>query len=148
MTETGKRVHFIGVGGVGMSGIARVASDAGMRVSGSDMKSSRYTDDLVAAGIPIFIGHDAKHVTEDIDAVVISSAIPETNPELARARELGITVWHENACGMRHARQNNDVLHACDCDRRAGLEADVRRGRHRGCLPHQCGIGRGRVLRG
>ena len=91
MTDNCKRVHFIGVGGVGMSGIARVAADAGMRVSGSDMKSSRYTDDLVAAGIPIFIGHDAKHVTDDIDAVVISTAIPETNPELARARELGIS---------------------------------------------------------
>ena len=86
MTDNCKRVHFIGVGGVGMSGIARVAADAGMRVSGSDMKSSRYTDDLVAAGIPIFLGHDAKHVTDDIDAVVISTAIPETNPELARAR--------------------------------------------------------------
>lgn len=60
MTDNCKRVHFIGVGGVGMSGIARVAADAGMRVSGSDMKSSRYTDDLVAAGIPIFIGHDAQ----------------------------------------------------------------------------------------
>ena len=94
MTDNCKRVHFIGVGGVGMSGIARVAADAGMRVSGSDMKSSRYTDDLVAAGIPIFIGHDAKHVTDDIDAVVISTAVPETNPELARARELGISVWH------------------------------------------------------
>ena len=94
MTDNCKRVHFIGVGGVGMSGIARVAADAGMRVSGSDMKSSRYTDDLVAAGIPIFIGHDAKHVTDDIDAVVISTAIPETNPELVRARELGIAVWH------------------------------------------------------
>lgn len=47
MTDNCKRVHFIGVGGVGMSGIARVAADAGMRVSGSDMKSSRYTDDLL-----------------------------------------------------------------------------------------------------
>ncbi len=112
MTETGKRVHFIGVGGVGMSGIARVASDAGMRVSGSDMKSSRYTDDLVAAGIPIFIGHDAKHVTEDIDAVVISSAIPETNPELARARELGITVWHR-AHMLAELGRGKKTLAAC-----------------------------------
>ena len=112
MTETGKRVHFIGVGGVGMSGIARVASDAGMRVSGSDMKSSRYTDDLVAAGIPIFIGHDAKHVTDDIDAVVISSAIPETNPELARARELGITVWHR-AHMLAELGRGKKTLAAC-----------------------------------
>ena len=132
MTDNCKRVHFIGVGGVGMSGIARVAADAGMRVSGSDMKSSRYTDDLVAAGIPIFIGHDAEHVTDDIDAVVISTAIPETNPELVRARELGIAVWHprpyacrawsrqENACCLWHPWQNHHVFDARHRDRRLG----------------------------
>ncbi len=112
MAETGKRVHFIGVGGVGMSGIARVAFDAGMRVSGSDMKSSRYTDDLVAAGIPVFIGHDAKNVDEDMDAVVISSAIPETNPELARARELGIAVWHR-AHMLAELGRGKKTLAAC-----------------------------------
>lgn len=112
MTDNCKRVHFIGVGGVGMSGIARVAADAGMRVSGSDMKSSRYTDDLVAAGIPIFIGHDAKHVTDDIDAVVISTAIPETNPELARARELGIAVWHR-AHMLAELGRGKKTLAAC-----------------------------------
>ena len=112
MTDNCKRVHFIGVGGVGMSGIARVAADAGMRVSGSDMKSSRYTDDLVAAGIPIFIGHDAKHVTDDIDAVVISTAIPETNPELVRARELGIAVWHR-AHMLAELGRGKKTLAAC-----------------------------------
>ena len=112
MTDNCKRVHFIGVGGVGMSGIARVAADAGMRVSGSDMKSSRYTDDLVAAGIPILIGHDAKHVTDDIDAVVISTAIPETNPELVRARELGIAVWHR-AHMLAELGRGKKTLAAC-----------------------------------
>ena len=124
MTDNCKRVHFIGVGGVGMSGIARVAADAGMRVSGSDMKSSRYTDDLVAAGIPIFIGHDAKHVTDDIDAVVISTAIPETNPELARAHAVGhcrmaprpyaCRAWsrQENACCLWHPWQNHHAFDA------------------------------------
>ena len=112
MAETGKRVHFIGVGGVGMSGIARVAFDAGMRVSGSDMKSSRYTDDLVEAGIPVFIGHDAKNVDENVDAVVISSAIPETNPELVRARELGIEVWHR-AHMLAELGRGKKTLAAC-----------------------------------
>ena len=54
MSSEAKCVHFIGVGGVGMSGIARVASDLGMKVSGSDMKASRYTQQLEEAGIPVF----------------------------------------------------------------------------------------------
>ena len=93
MSSETKCVHFIGVGGVGMSGIARVASDSGMRVSGSDMKSSRYTEQLVQAGIPVFVGHDAANLPSDCDVVVVSTAIPETNPELAAARERGIEVW-------------------------------------------------------
>lgn len=93
MTTAGKRVHFIGVGGVGMSGIARVASDLGMRVSGSDMKSSRYTDQLQEAGVAVSIGHDAENIACDADVVVVSTAIPDTNPELVRAREMGIPVW-------------------------------------------------------
>ncbi len=88
-----RRVHFIGVGGVGMSGIARVAADSGMLVSGSDMKSSRYTDQLVEAGVEIHIGHSADNVPQDCDVVVVSTAIPESNPELACARERGIEVW-------------------------------------------------------
>lgn len=93
MTGTAKCVHFIGVGGVGMSGIARVAACHGMCVSGSDMKSSRYTDQLEEAGVKVFIGHDASNVPENVDVVVVSTAIPETNPELAYAREHGIEVW-------------------------------------------------------
>ena len=93
MSSEAKCVHFIGVGGVGMSGIARVASDLGMKVSGSDMRPSRYTQQLEEAGIPVFIGHDAGNVPADCDVVVVSTAIPERNPELAAARERGITVW-------------------------------------------------------
>lgn len=73
-----------------------------------------------------------KHVTDDIDAVVISTAIPETNPELVRARELGIAVWHrahmlaelgrgkENACCLWHPWQNHHVFDARHRDRRLG----------------------------
>lgn len=93
MSSEVKCIHFIGVGGVGMSGIARVASDSGMKVSGSDMHASRYTQQLEEAGIPVFIGHDAANVPADCDVVVVSTAIPETNPELASARERGILVW-------------------------------------------------------
>ncbi|MBQ9043262.1 MAG: UDP-N-acetylmuramate--L-alanine ligase [Eggerthellaceae bacterium] len=93
-------VHFIGIGGVGMSGIARVAHDQGMRVTGSDMKESRYTKQLVEAGVQVFIG---EHKPENIpgtgaedgpDVVVVTTAVLENNPELIAARERGLTIWH------------------------------------------------------
>ena len=91
-----KKLHFIGIGGVGMSGIALVAAQRGYRVSGSDMKESRSTKQLVQAGVEVFIGHDAANLPADADIVVVSSAIPEKNPELACAREAGIQVWHRS----------------------------------------------------
>lgn len=88
-------VHFIGIGGVGMSGIARVAHDQGLAVSGSDLKVSRYTKQLEEAGVKVFIGHGAANLPEDPHAVVvISTAILENNPELSAARERGMEIWH------------------------------------------------------
>ena len=89
-----KQVHFIGVGGVGMSGIARVAHDQGMRVSGSDIKESRYTKQLREAGITVFIGQKAENIPEGDPVVVISTAILENNPELIEARRRGLEIWH------------------------------------------------------
>lgn len=90
-----EKVHFIGIGGVGMSGIARVAHDQGMQVTGSDLKESRYTKQLKAAGIEVFIGHDANNIpSEDPDVVVVSTAILENNPEFNSARERNLPIWH------------------------------------------------------
>ena len=96
-----KTVHFIGIGGVGMSGIARVAHDQGMVVTGSDLRGSRYTDQLKEAGITVYIGHDANNIPSvngdgaaAPDVVVVSTAILDNNPELIAARERGLTVWH------------------------------------------------------
>ena len=89
-----KQVHFIGVGGVGMSGIARVAHDQGMQVSGSDIKESRYTKQLREAGITVFIGQKAENIPEGDPVVVISTAILENNPELIEARRRGLGIWH------------------------------------------------------
>ena len=89
-----KQVHFIGVGGVGMSGIARVAHDQGMQVSGSDIKESRYTKPLRDAGITVFIGQKAENIPEGNPVVVISTAILENNPELIEARRRGLEIWH------------------------------------------------------
>ncbi len=89
-----ERVHFIGVGGAGMSGIALVLHERGYQVSGSDLKTSRYVRQLTRAGVDVRIGHRAETVDAvDPEVVVISSAIPESNPELVRAREKGIPVW-------------------------------------------------------
>lgn len=93
MMAEAKHLHFIGVGGVGMSGIARVASDLGYVVSGSDMKRSRYTDQLEASGVTVSIGHDAENITRDCDIAVVSTAIPDANPEVVRAKEMGIEIW-------------------------------------------------------
>jgi UDP-N-acetylmuramate--alanine ligase len=84
--------HFIGVGGAGMSGIARVLHDRGVTVTGSDLKASRYARSLTEAGVSVAIGHAAENLG-DPDVVVISSAIPESNPELSEARRRGIEVW-------------------------------------------------------
>jgi UDP-N-acetylmuramate--alanine ligase len=89
---TGAYAHFIGVGGAGMSGLAKVLADRGVVVSGSDLRLSRYAAALRDAGILIHIGHDAANLG-DPEVVVISSAIPESNPELAEARRRGIPVW-------------------------------------------------------
>lgn len=91
-----QNVHFIGIGGVGMSGIARVAHDQGMLVSGSDLRASRYTQQLVDAGIKVSIGHEASHIPVDPlpDVVVVSTAIMENNPELIFAKQQGIPIWH------------------------------------------------------
>ena len=84
--------HFIGVGGAGMSALALVLLQRGLRVSGSDLKESRYTRMLEAAGLELHIGHDAKQLG-DPDVVVVSTAIPESNPELREARLRNLPVW-------------------------------------------------------
>ncbi len=89
--EGNEKVHFVGIGGAGMSAIAVVLLAKGIQVSGSDLKESRNTRRLQQMGARIFIGHRAENV-EGADILVASSAVPERNRELARARELGLRV--------------------------------------------------------
>jgi UDP-N-acetylmuramate--alanine ligase len=79
-------VHFVGIGGSGMSGIAEVMLSLGYKVQGSDLKANKQTRRLEEQGATIFIGHAAENI-EHADAVVVSSAVDETNPEVAAARE-------------------------------------------------------------
>jgi UDP-N-acetylmuramate--alanine ligase len=86
-----KRVHFIGIGGIGMSGIAEVLCNLGFQVSGSDLKKSRNTDRLESFGAMIYEGHRAENIG-DAQVVVYTSAAKEDNPEIIEAREKGIPI--------------------------------------------------------
>ena len=85
------KIHMIGIGGAGMSGIAEVLKNRGHTVTGSDLKESPYTRRLREAGIEVYIGHAVKQIG-DAERVVISTAIPKTNPELLEARRRSIPV--------------------------------------------------------
>ncbi|MCB9616457.1 MAG: UDP-N-acetylmuramate--L-alanine ligase [Sandaracinus sp.] len=86
-----RSIHFVGIGGVGMSGIAEVLLDAGFAVSGSDLRENEYSRRLIEKGATFFTGHAASHV-EGADVVVFSSAVPRDNPELVEARARSIPV--------------------------------------------------------
>lgn len=86
-----RRIHFVGIGGVGMSGIAEVLKNQGYDISGSDLRESRVTTRLRDLGIEVFIGHNREHI-RIADVVVVSSAIQEDNPELVAAHEMRIPV--------------------------------------------------------
>jgi UDP-N-acetylmuramate--alanine ligase len=85
------RIHLIGIGGTGLSAIARVLHEMGHTVSGSDRAESPFTRDLQSAGVTVHIGHSPKNIT-GAELVVRSSAIPDNNPEVAAARAAGIPV--------------------------------------------------------
>ncbi|MGA7616337.1 MAG: UDP-N-acetylmuramate--L-alanine ligase [Thermoanaerobaculia bacterium] len=86
-----KKIHFVGIGGIGMSGIAEILARSGFTVSGCDLKGSSVTERLVRDGIPVFIGHDAAHLA-GVDLVVTSSAIRRDNGERITAEDIGIEV--------------------------------------------------------
>ncbi|MGW5350961.1 UDP-N-acetylmuramate--L-alanine ligase [Streptomyces sp. NPDC004031] len=90
------RPHFIGIGGAGMSGIAKILAQRGAAVAGSDARESETAAALRALGATVHIGHTAANLAPDTSAVVVSSAIRAENPELAAARERGIPVVHRS----------------------------------------------------
>jgi UDP-N-acetylmuramate--alanine ligase len=91
MKHAVNRIHFIGIGGVGMSGIAEVLQNLNYKVSGSDLADSAILRRLAKFAIKTFIGHDAKNL-QDVDVVVISSAVKQDNPEVLEAKRLNIPV--------------------------------------------------------
>ena len=96
-----KKVHFIGIFGIGISAIARLLKTAGKDVSGSDIKYAPICDDLKKIGIQIKIGHSKKNINENIDLVIYSPAIPDNNQELVLAKKIGIkTINYPQALGL------------------------------------------------
>ncbi|QIP84025.1 UDP-N-acetylmuramate--L-alanine ligase [Streptomyces sp. Tu 2975] len=91
-----ERPHFIGIGGAGMSGIAKILARRGAKVAGSDAKESATAEALRALGVTVHIGHAAEHLADDATSVVVSSAIRSDNPELVRAAELSVPVVHRS----------------------------------------------------
>lgn len=84
--------HFVGIGGIGMSGIAEVLLTLGHRVSGSDLKSTPITQRLATLGATTFVGHNASNVDTDVTALVVTSAVDETNAEIQEARRRKVPV--------------------------------------------------------
>ncbi len=95
-----RHVHVVGIGGAGMSAIATVLARMGHTVSGSDLKESRALARLRAAGVDARVGHAADQVPLGVDAVVVSTAIPPTNPEVVEATRRGVPV-HRRAEALR-----------------------------------------------
>ncbi len=89
------KYHFIAIGGIGMSGLAKYLLEDGHTVSGSDIAESKYIDKLKKLGAIVSIGHSAENVPNDA-TIVISTAIRENNPELIRAKELGLKIYHRS----------------------------------------------------
>ncbi len=99
--ENIKKFHFIGIGGAGMSALAKILIERGFEISGSDRAESPNTEMLKNLGAKIFIGHDEKNITDEkgraaVEAIVCSSAIPADNPEVVKAEELKIPKLHRS----------------------------------------------------
>ena len=95
MDINNKKFHFIAIGGVGMSALAKYLTERGAQVSGTDIYESKYTHLLEGIGAKVYIGHNADYIKEDM-IVVASSAIKEDNPEIIRAKELGLKIFHRS----------------------------------------------------
>ncbi|MCK4891910.1 MAG: UDP-N-acetylmuramate--L-alanine ligase, partial [Candidatus Pacebacteria bacterium] len=96
-----KKIHFIGIGGIGLSAIARLMKEGGKEVSGSDLSASLMTDKLEKLSVKIFIGQSEENISEDIDLIIYTTAVPENNPELKKARKMGIkTITYPESLGL------------------------------------------------
>lgn len=151
-------VHFIGIGGVGMSGIARCLLSQGVPVTGSDAQTSPTTEQLSALGARIRVGHDSSAIHPGLSYVVYSAAVREDNPELRRAKELGVpTLKYAQMLGRLLNEKDGIAVSGCHgkttttgmiayvltC---AGLDPTYVIGGHIPCLGGSSRIGQGRFF--
>ena len=92
MLNTVKHVHFVAIGGIGMSALARILNGWGVKVSGSDVVDSVMTRELAGLGVTVYQGHDVANLADDVDLLVYSSVIHQDNPEYAEAKRRGIRI--------------------------------------------------------
>ena len=95
LDKESKTFHFIAIGGVGQSALAKILAIKGFKVSGSDMVESKYTKTLEELGVKVSIGHNKNNINEN-QIIVLSSAIKEDNPEYIRAKELNLPLYHRS----------------------------------------------------
>jgi UDP-N-acetylmuramate--alanine ligase len=88
-----KKIHFVGIGGIGVSAIAKLMIWQRKKVSGSDCQKSEITDELKKMGAEIFIGHQSKNLGDDVGLVVCTLAVPEDNPEIIKAKKLALPIF-------------------------------------------------------
>ena len=91
-----KKYHFIAIGGIGMSGLAKYLLEDGYVVTGSDIVDSKYIDAIRKMGATVHIGHDENNLPNDTNTVVTSTAIRDTNPELQKAKKMGAQIFHRS----------------------------------------------------
>jgi UDP-N-acetylmuramate--alanine ligase len=152
-----RRVHFIGIGGVGMSGIAELLANLGYLVSGSDEKRSPTTDRLASLGVRVEVGHDAAYVGE-ADVVVVSSAVRPTNPEVREAARRQIPVIpraemlaelmrlrYAIAVAGAHGKTTTTSMIAVALER-AGLDPTVVIGGRRSAFGSNARLGKGELM--
>ncbi|MGF7185064.1 UDP-N-acetylmuramate--alanine ligase [Desulfitispora alkaliphila] len=109
MLQNIKKIHFIGIGGIGMSGLADILLSQGYEVTGSDLSQTEVTRRLKDKGAEVYLGHAEENISFDIDLAVISTAIPEENVELLKCNELGINLLHRGELLARLMEQKEGI---------------------------------------
>lgn len=104
-----KKVHFIGIGGIGMSGVAKILRSRGLEVAGSDVADSAVIEELRGAGVVVNIGQAAENVPVDAEAVVHTSAVPADNPERVEAARRGLSIFSYSAAVGEISREYQTV---------------------------------------
>jgi UDP-N-acetylmuramate--alanine ligase len=157
MFQKYRQIHFVGIGGIGMSGVAEILLTLGYRVTGSDLKKSATTDRLRRRGARIYVGHSRKNV-DGAHVVVVSSAVQESNPEVREARERGVAVVpraemlaelmrlkYGIAVAGTHGKTSTTSLIGCVLDR-AKMDPTVIIGGRVNSLRSNARLGRGEFL--